>query len=148
MLSRMSQIQPSRPGLPWLAIWAVVAVIVVVALLVWPTAVDGSLVALVEAISSRFGTGPWSETMHVAQFLANVALFVPLALIVGMATRRWWLGLVVGIATSGGSELVQRALPGRDASVEDVIANSLGAAIGAVLALAMVRRQRVRKLDR
>jgi glycopeptide antibiotics resistance protein len=143
----MTPTEPRRSRLPWLAVLAVIAVIVVVALLVWPTTVDGSLVALVEAIYSRFGTGAWSETIQLARFLANVVLFVPLALIVGLATRRWWLGFVIGVVTSAGSELVQRALPGRDASLEDLIANSLGAAIGALIALAVRSRRRARKLD-
>jgi glycopeptide antibiotics resistance protein len=141
----MSSTSSRRSGLPWLAIGAVIAVVVVIVLLVWPTQVDGALVALIEAIYSLFGTGSWKGTIRLAQFLANVALFVPLALIVGVATRRWWLGLVIGIATSVGSEFVQRALPGRDASLEDVLANSLGSAIGAVLALAAVSRQRAHK---
>ena len=138
----MSQTEPRRFRLPWLTVWAVIAVMGVVGLLVWPTTVDGSLVALVEAIHSRFGGGRWDEAIQLARFLANVALFVPLALIVGLASRRWRLGLAIGIATSIGSELVQRALPGRDASLEDVIANSLGAAIGALIALAVLNRRR------
>jgi glycopeptide antibiotics resistance protein len=134
--------------LTWLGFWAVAAVIVVVGLLLWPTAVDGMLLALVSAVYSPVGSGLWMDAFKVAGFLANVALFVPLALIIGVASRRWWLGVVVGVGTSVGSELVQVVLPGRNASVEDVIANSLGAGIGALIALAVVNRQRSRELDR
>jgi VanZ family protein len=144
----MHPIPPRGFRLPWLAISAAVAVIVVITLLVWPTKVDGSLVTLVQAISARLDTGPWSATIQLARFVANVALFVPLAFLVGLATRRWWLGFLVGVAASAGSELVQRALPGRDASLEDLVANSFGAAIGALLALAVVAARRARNTAR
>ncbi|MDQ4138693.1 MAG: VanZ family protein [Actinomycetota bacterium] len=136
---------PSRLRVPWLAIAAVIAVVVVVTLLIWPTKVDGSLVTLVQAIYTRFDTGAWSETIQLARFIANIALFVPLAFLVALASRRWWLGLVVGVATSAGSELVQRILPGRVPSIEDLIANSLGAAIGTLFALAVLSSRRTRK---
>jgi glycopeptide antibiotics resistance protein len=142
----MSSSEPRRARRPWLALAAGLAVLVVVLLLVWPTTVDGALVALVEAIFPP--SSPWSATKQLVHFLANVALFVPLALIVALATRRWWLGLITGVAVSVGSELVQRTLPGRDASLEDVIANSLGTAIGAGIALAVARQQRARGAKR
>jgi glycopeptide antibiotics resistance protein len=141
----MDPTEPRRFRLPWLAVSAVLALFVVVALLVWPTRVDGSLVTVVQALSARFDTGPWSETIQLARFVANVALFVPLTFLVGLASRRWWLGFAVGVAASAGSELVQRALPGRDASVDDLIANALGAAIGAVVALVALSTQRARR---
>ena len=147
MLFGMDPAGARRFRMPWLAMAAVVVVITVLALLVWPTKVDGSLVALVRATYADLGIGPWSEAIHLARFLANVALFVPLALVVGLASRRWWLGLVVGVATSALSELVQRFLPGRVPSVEDLIANTFGAAIGAVVVLAVLSNQRRRADD-
>jgi glycopeptide antibiotics resistance protein len=133
-----------RLRFPWLPLLAAAVVLVVLVLLMWPTKVDGSLVTLVEAFYARFGTGEWSETIQFARFLANVALFVPLALIVGLASRLWWLGFVLGVAASAASELVQRTLPDRVASLEDLAANTFGAAIGATLALAALRPQQKR----
>jgi VanZ family protein len=144
MLIAMEPPEPRRFRVPWLALAAAVAVITVTTLLVWPTKVDGSLDAVVRALHAEFGVGPWSEWIQLARFLANVALFVPLALIVGLATRRWWIGLLVGIATSAASEFVQRSLPGRVASVEDVVANAFGSAIGALLVLVVLRSPRGR----
>jgi len=67
----------------------------------------------------------------------NVLMFVPLSLI-GSAFRpgwtwRDWVG--VGFVASGGIELVQLLLlPHRTASFADVVANTAGALIGALLA--------------
>ena len=147
MLFRMDPAERRRFRMPWLGAAAVVVVITVVTLLVWPTKVDGSLVTMVEAIHADLGIDSWSEAIQLARFLANVALFVPLALIVGLATRRWWIGLLVGVATSAVSEFVQRSLPGRVPSVEDLVANTFGAAIGAIVVLAVQSTQRRREVD-
>ncbi|HWJ21414.1 MAG TPA: VanZ family protein [Gemmatimonadaceae bacterium] len=68
-------------------------------------------------------------------FLDNVLLFVPFALglrLAGATTRRT---IATGFLCSVGVELLQRwVIPGRDASVGDVVANTLGAAGGALLA--------------
>jgi glycopeptide antibiotics resistance protein len=86
------------------------------------------------------------ETLHapsiisresVVQFELNVLLFVPLVMLVSLSARRrpvwWWI--VIFAAASVSIEMVQWVgLPGRDASVLDVIANTLGAALGATLA--------------
>ena len=67
----------------------------------------------------------------------NVLMFVPLSLL-GSAFRpgwtwRDWIG--VGFVASGLIELVQLVLlPNRVASFSDVVANTLGALIGALLA--------------
>lgn len=74
--------------------------------------------------------------------LANIALFVPLALAFPLLWPRWrWWTVPAGIALSVGIELTQRVLmPWRSSSVEDVICNSLGAAIGFSLGLVIVWR--------
>lgn len=74
--------------------------------------------------------------------LANIALFVPLALAFPLLWPRWrWWTVPAGIALSVGIELAQGVLmPWRSSSVEDVICNSLGAAIGFSLGLAIVWR--------
>ena len=67
----------------------------------------------------------------------NVTLFVPLgaALAALWCRRRWPLLLGVAIATSVGVELFQWAFPtGRIANSADVVANTLGAALGIALA--------------
>ncbi|MCO7218438.1 VanZ family protein [Klenkia sp. PcliD-1-E] len=82
------------------------------------------------------------STPSVLQVLLNVALFVPLGLL-----ARWRFGVrpvravLLGLAVSVGVEVVQGtavfgayACPYRVADVDDVLTNTLGAALGAALA--------------
>lgn len=87
------------------------------------------------------------------EVLANVAMFVPLALVLvfALGARRWWLALALCLAATVGVELAQHAMPGRVASLQDVVANGLGAVVGvcvAAAAEALVRRARLRSLAR
>lgn len=68
--------------------------------------------------------------------LANVALFVPPALLLGIATRSPWLGALAGSVLSAAIEALQAISPGigRSCAVDDWIANSAGAVLGAGLA--------------
>lgn len=88
------------------------------------------------------------------EVLANVAMFVVLAmlLVFVLGARRWWLALGLCLAATVGIELTQHLLlPGRVATVRDVIANGFGAVVGVGLAAvleAVVRRGRRRALER
>lgn len=79
---------------------------------------------------------------------ANVALFIPLGFLLAGATRRWWVGVLGGFALSAAVESLQFALlASRQASLRDLIANTLGALLGAGLAgilLAASRRRGAR----
>lgn len=77
---------------------------------------------------------------HEIEFVANIALFVPfgffLALI--LPARVWWVALLGCFLTSATVEIVQGVfLALRSGSVLDVISNTLGAAIGVGLAVAL-----------
>ena len=66
----------------------------------------------------------------------NVLLFVPLSLLGWFLVRqgvRFWV--VAAAVLSVTIELVQLAIPGRTTSFWDVVANTSGAAVGALLAL-------------
>lgn len=64
--------------------------------------------------------------------LLNVVLFVPLgALFVVLTGRAWWLAVVVAALGSMAIEAVQGLWLARQATWEDVGANTLGAAVGA-----------------
>ena len=83
------------------------------------------------------------------EVLANVAMFVPVALLVTfvLGARRWWVTVIACAALSVAVELVQALMPGRVAAALDIVANSLGALLGALLAVAieaLVRRSRRR----
>ena len=82
-------------------------------------------------------TGLSWVTYTQLEWFANVMLFVPFGLLIALLSpTRWWWAVVVGLAlVSICIELGQAAfLPGRVASVGDVMANSLGGLIGVGIA--------------
>jgi hypothetical protein len=81
------------------------------------------------------------------EFGANVAMFVPLGLLVTLAFRHAWWGVAAALIISAGAELAQVLLPGRLASPRDVVANVLGAGAGAavIVAVRAIRRGRARR---
>jgi len=80
-----------------------------------------------------------------AEFWANVAVFVPGPVLAALALPRvrpvrWAL---LGLLASCLVETVQGlVLPARSATLVDVVANTLGACLGALLAAVLVRRLR------
>ena len=78
----------------------------------------------------------WVTYTQLESF-ANVMLFVPFGLLIALLspTRWWWAVVVALVLVSICIELGQATfLPGRVASLGDVIANSLGGLIGVGLA--------------
>lgn len=75
------------------------------------------------------------------EFLANIALFVPLGILLRMAFPRARIPAVIlgAVAITGGIEVLQLPLD-RVSDPRDLVANSLGGLIGVVLAT-RVRRQ-------
>lgn len=91
-------------------------------------------------------------TYDRAEFLANVALFVPvgLFLLLLFGTRFWWVAVMAAVAMTSAIEFAQRSIPGRVPDERDIAANTLGAligiAVGVVLTLpAALRRSRDRR---
>jgi len=74
-----------------------------------------------------FGSG-WIE------FVANIAMFVPLGLLLTWIFQHHWYGVAVALAASALAEIAQIVIPSRQPSLRDVLANVLGAAIGAAIA--------------
>jgi len=120
-----------------------VAYVVTLALIAfWPTHVDRDAGPLLDAIERMF---PWATYRRI-EFTANVALFVPFGMLLTLLMRSWPLALGSGVAASLAIEFVQEvALPGRTASVLDVVANSLGTAAGMGVALLVARRAAPRR---
>lgn len=84
-----------------------------------------------------------------ARVTANIAMFVPLGFLFGLALARkaWWLTLFLIPASSGGSEFVQGiALEERVSTALDVLANTVGGYVG--LLIAMVLRAMIHVRDR
>jgi glycopeptide antibiotics resistance protein len=99
-----------------------------------------ALLALIDWLQVHGAPG-WVR-YSLVEFLANIVLFVPVGLFVMIMTgvRGWWLAVLVGFAASCTIELGQLIfLPDRVATLSDVIANTLGAAVGAVLGLLVLR---------
>ena len=110
----------------------------------WPTPVDRGFEPTISRILSvlhRNGLPTWFG-YNKLEFGANIAMFVPAGFLVAMLlpTRRWWLALLIVPAVSLGIELTQAIfLSSRFATFNDVIANSLGAVIGAIIFVATRR---------
>lgn len=88
------------------------------------------------------------------EFLANIALFVPVGvfLVLLFGAGGWWLALIASFAMTAGIESLQHEIPGRVPDDRDLLANGTGAVIGVAVALvltlpATLRRQRRRRLQ-
>lgn len=80
--------------------------------------------------------------------VANVVMFVPFGVLVGLLLPRpAWVVVLLAAATSTLVETVQRWLPTRYPTLQDVVMNTLGAAVG-VAALLVLARARERRRDR
>jgi hypothetical protein len=138
---------PARRGVRRAAAWALAAYVAAVAVVLLSPVSPERLVAATTALL-RDDLGLVMVRQGWVEFAANVALFVPVGLLVTLVTRRLWLGVVLALVLSAGAELVQELLPGRTASLRDVLANTLGAAIGAAVAAIAVRAARSRAARR
>lgn len=78
-------------------------------------------------------------TYDRAEYLANIALFVPIGLFLLLlfGTRLWWLAVVAAITLTSFIETVQRSIPGRVSDERDIAANTIGAVIGVVVGLVL-----------
>ncbi|MBE7323526.1 VanZ family protein [Nocardioides sp. Y6] len=149
---------------PWLTTTTLVALVVVGPLLgAWlvgrqrTTAVLLALALLVVAALTLVPTsrdlerGCWVEwtvpTPGAVELVANVILFVPVVLLLGVLLQRPLLALLTASAGSLLVETVQALAPalGRSCSTNDWLSNTIGAALGALLAvLALVLHRRLR----
>jgi len=119
--------------------------LVAMGFLVWlpnPDAVQYTgIVAVVARWFEPLGL-PFEPTYIVLEILANVVLFVPFG-ILALTAFRWmrvWSATLAGLATSCLIEGVQLFLPTRYSTVSDLIANTTGALIGALLVVGWRRR--------
>ncbi|XAZ30796.1 VanZ family protein [Paenarthrobacter ureafaciens] len=85
---------------------------------------------------------PFKEAAIGVEFVANIVMFVPFGLLTTFlwpGRWNWWRMLLLGAATSTFIEVTQLIIPGRVTALSDVIANSAGALIGAVVARQVYR---------
>lgn len=121
---------------PRLALWlGLLSVLPVVALTLVPTSRD-----LVVGCAAE-----WSfPKLGAVELMANLVLFVPPTLLFGVALRRPLLVLVRASAASALIEVLQAFATtlGRSCSTNDWLYNTLGAVLGAVVAVAALRARR------
>jgi glycopeptide antibiotics resistance protein len=136
---------PDSPRRRRWPLWGLLAYVAVVGVIVLsPVSYSGIVHAIGDWMGEAlglngFGTG-WIE------FVANILMFVPLGLLLTLVFRHPWWGVVLALVLSAGVEIAQTVIPSRQASLRDVVANVLGAGVGAVLAwLLVLRRDRTRR---
>ncbi|MDQ1084440.1 glycopeptide antibiotics resistance protein [Microbacterium proteolyticum] len=105
---------------------------------IYDAEVGGILRHVLEALRTVPATA-WI-TFDVVESASNAVMFLPFGLLVIAWRGRWWHGILGALLVSAGIETWQLLfLPTRVADVRDVVANTLGAALGVGLAI-LVRR--------
>lgn len=112
----------------------------------WPTPVDqpfaGALGKLLHVLH-ELGVPGWIN-YGVVEFSANVALFVPLGMLMTLmlVSNNWWMAVVASLLASLCIEACQAAfLSGRYSSALDVAANTAGAILGTAAVIVWRVRQ-------
>lgn len=111
--------------------WLAAYVVALTLIALWPAPVDSGAGPLLRAITRAF---PFFTYPRI-EFGANVALFVPLGILLALLlARRRYVVLPVAIVSSAAIEALQGLLLSeRTASPLDILANTLGACIGLLL---------------
>lgn len=114
-------------------VWLVVYGVLLAAIAFWPVPVDSEAGPLLRAITRAFPL----LTYERIEFMANVAMFVPLGVLLTLIIRRRrWLvlpiALLVTVTIESGQALL---LAARTPSVWDVVANTAGACLGMLVAV-------------
>lgn len=129
---------------PRVYLWAlaVYALGLVTVLLLPNAALPGVFVEELAEMGRRAGLPEALLTPTRAEFAANTLVFAPLTGLAALVwrSRSWTEWTTYGFMLSLMVEAVQGlALPGRSASFADVVANTMGALVGAVAVLSMTK---------
>ncbi|RZS68062.1 VanZ like protein [Agromyces ramosus] len=141
-------------GRAWFAAGAVAYAAALAIVLLWPVHVDGEGGLFrfdpILNLLARFGIPIWAS-YPIVEFVGNAALFLPLGVLWALATDRWPAVLrilsagVLATLISAGAETVQgRLLSDRTMDPRDILANAVGAAVGAFATVLAVRAARRR----
>lgn len=112
----------------------------------WPTPVDRPIseqLLVILAFLHRQGIPGWLNYKFI-EAASNVVLFAPVGFVSSLAfpEKRWWQIAAFGMLVSGCIELGQLLfLHDRFASPSDIVTNTSGAVIGALLAVLSVQTQ-------
>lgn len=109
--------------------------IAVLLVVFWPTPVDGPASGSLDTVLRwlhQHGI-PHFIDYNFVEFTANIAMFVPMGIIASIWFKNGFVGAIAGTLASCLIELTQATfLPDRFASGLDILANSTGAALGAL----------------
>ncbi|ALX65536.1 hypothetical protein AB663_000038 [Microbacterium sp. XT11] len=135
-----SPLPPPRPATRGVALGLGIPFLLGLALLgLAPWRVEDALPDFVDGVVSAAQLlGGASMDFARVEFLANLLMFVPIGALafVLLPRRAWLLSLAIGPALSFAIESTQRlALPHREATVGDLLANSAGATAGVGIAI-------------
>ncbi|MGC0268581.1 VanZ family protein [Glutamicibacter soli] len=122
----------------WALVAAVAYAIALVLVAFWPTPVDTEagpwLFAFIEQLH-RIGVPQWFGYGEI-EFGANILYFMPLGLLASWWLRWPWLAVLCGLGVSVMIETGQLLLlPDRVPSARDLVANTLGTGLGALVFL-------------
>ncbi|MGV8896653.1 MAG: VanZ family protein [Rhodoglobus sp.] len=112
------------------------------------TGFESGLLWKLAGLLRRYPETEWFTFMRL-EFIANIAMFVPLGVFFVLLFGRkfWWVAIIFGMLMTVGIEYAQQFIPNRVSDLRDLIANILGAIVGVVLALTLTaakeRRLRV-----
>lgn len=127
---------PARVGL--------IVYLLFVGFTVWlPASISAKVTGLVGVMArlvADLGIASFQSSAIVFEFLANVALFVPVGLLLPIAWSqlRLWHVVLIGALMSGMIESVQGLMPSRSPTISDIMANTLGTLIGGALVATVV----------
>lgn len=120
-----------------LAVYALVVGVILLA----PISYSGIVHAIGDWLMRDLGIGGFGSGW--IEFGANILMFVPLGFLLTLLFRHHWYGVVLALALSAAAEVAQSIIPSRQTSLRDILANTLGAMLGAALAwLFVLRRDR------
>jgi hypothetical protein len=74
------------------------------------------------------------ERRWLADGILNLCLFVPFGVALGWNSRSTWMVILCGFLLSTAIELSQIFVPGRDPALSDIVFNTLGTIVGALVA--------------
>ncbi|TFD51761.1 VanZ family protein [Cryobacterium sp. Hh7] len=134
---------PKSRAREWIgALGLAASLIVVLGVTLSPTPLDQGYASSIDRLLSvlhRNGIPEWYG-YNKLEFTTNIVMFMPLGFIFALmlSHKMWWLALLICPALSICIELTQAAvLTSRFATVSDVLANSLGALVGILMAVAL-----------
>ena len=105
-------------------------------------AVTGSVLVILLLTLLPSGSGPslpfsyqlGGERRWLADGILNLCLFVPLGMALGWNSRSTWIVVLCGLLLSTAIEITQIFVPGRDPALSDIVFNTLGTIVGALVA--------------